>query len=68
MSRVDKTEDHVQKLFRDYQDNWSKYAEGHEKGADNIKVYHVYVHTCVCVVLIACVSNMQIVYTHFHEE
>ncbi len=38
MSRVDKTEDHVQKLFREYQDNWSKYAEGLERGGDSIKV------------------------------
>ena len=38
MGRIDKTEDRVSKLFREYQDNWNKYAEGMEKGPDNVKV------------------------------
>ena len=44
MTRVDKTEDHVLKLFRAYQDQWSKYAEGLDKtrasgGPDSVKVW-----------------------------
>ena len=38
MTRVDKAEDHVQKVFREYQDHWSKYAEALEKGGPNVKV------------------------------
>ena len=38
MGRIDKTEDRVSKLFREYQDNWNKYAEGMEKGPDSVKV------------------------------
>jgi len=45
MSRVDKTEDHVLKLFRGYQDQWNKYSESLEKsraagGPDVVKVQH----------------------------
>ena len=38
MSRIDKTEDNVQRLFREYQDQWSRYAEGLEKGEGQVKV------------------------------
>ena len=38
MSRIDKTEDKVNKVFREYQDNWCKYAESLEKGSTNVKV------------------------------
>ena len=37
MSHVDKTEDHVSKLHREYQDHWHKYAELMERGEENIK-------------------------------
>jgi hypothetical protein len=39
MGRIDKTEDKVNKVFREYQDNWSKYAEALEKDPGNIKVW-----------------------------
>ena len=42
MSRIDKTEDKVNKVFREYQDNWSKYAEGLEKDSANVKVSRVH--------------------------
>ena len=38
MGRVDKMEDYTGKLFRDYQDQWSKYAEALEKGEGSVKV------------------------------
>ena len=38
MGRIDKTEDKVNKVFREYQDNWNKYAEYLEKDAANVKV------------------------------
>ena len=41
MSRVDKTEDHVSKLHREYQDYWHKYAEALERGEDSVKVKHI---------------------------
>ena len=34
MARVDKSEDHVQKLFREYQDQWNKYADTLEKSTE----------------------------------
>ena len=48
MTRVDKTEDHVLKLFRAYQDQWSKYAENLDKtratgGPDSVKVHMSYI-------------------------
>ena len=48
MTRVDKTEDHVLKLFRAYQDQWSKYAENLDKtratgGPDSVKVRMSYI-------------------------
>jgi hypothetical protein len=45
MCRIDKTEDKVNKVFREYQDNWNKYAESLEKDAANVKemvVLHSY--------------------------
>jgi hypothetical protein len=45
MTRIDKTEDKVNKLFREYQDNWNKYAESLEKGPTGVKemvVLHSY--------------------------
>ncbi len=38
MSRVDKTEDSVQRVYRDYQDQWSRYAEQLEKKEGSAKV------------------------------
>jgi len=38
MSRVDKTEDGVQKVYRDYQDQWTRYAEHLEKKEGSAKV------------------------------
>ena len=38
MSRIDKTEDKVNKVFREYQDNWNKYAECLEKDRTTVKV------------------------------
>lgn len=38
MGRIDKTEDKVSKVFREYQDNWHKYAESLEKDPANVKV------------------------------
>ena len=38
MGRIDKTEDKVNKVFREYQDNWNKYGESIEKDAANVKV------------------------------
>ena len=52
MSRVDKTEDNVQKLFREYQDQWFRYAEGLDKGEGTVKV-----HTYVCVYKRVCVGG-----------
>ena len=54
MSRVDKTEDQVLKLFRGYQDQWNKYSESLDKsrtagGPDIVKVHvappHPSLHT-----------------------
>jgi hypothetical protein len=39
MSHVDKTEDHVSKLHREYQDHWCKYAEAMERGEESVKVH-----------------------------
>ena len=39
MTRIDKTEDKVNKVFREYQDNWSKYGESKEKGPTTVKVW-----------------------------
>ena len=39
MGRVDKMEDYTGKQFRDYQDQWSKYAESLEKGEGTVKVH-----------------------------
>ena len=38
MGRIDKTEDGVQKVFREYQDQWSRYAEALDKGEGSVKV------------------------------
>ena len=38
MSHVDKTEDHVSKLHREYQDHWHKYAEALDRGEESVKV------------------------------
>ncbi len=38
MSRIDKTEDNVQRMFREYQDHWTRYAEGLERGEGSVKV------------------------------
>ena len=38
MARVDKMEDNVQKVFREYQDQWSHYAESLEKKEGSVKV------------------------------
>ncbi len=38
MSRVDKMEDYTGKTYRDYQDQWTKYAEALEKGEEAVKV------------------------------
>ncbi len=38
MSRVDKMEDYTGKLYRSYQDQWTKYAEAMEKGEEGVKV------------------------------
>ena len=48
MCRIDKTEDKVNKVFREYQDNWNKYAESLEKDAANVKVsrrFNTYITT-----------------------
>lgn len=37
MSRIDKTEDNVQRMFREYQDHWTRYAEGLERGEGSVK-------------------------------
>lgn len=37
MSHVDKTEDHVSKLHREYQDHWHKYAESLDRGEETVK-------------------------------
>ena len=37
MGRIDKTEDKVNKVFREYQDNWHKYAEGLERDPSTVK-------------------------------
>ena len=42
MSHVDKTEDHVSKLQREYQDHWHKYAEALERGEENVKASFFY--------------------------
>ena len=41
MTRIDKTEDKVTKVFREYQDNWCKYAESLEKDPGNVKVHSI---------------------------
>ena len=38
MSRVDKMEDYTGKTYREYQDQWTKYAEALEKGEEGVKV------------------------------
>ena len=38
MSHVDKTEDHVSKLHREYQDYWNKYGEAIDRGEETVKV------------------------------
>ncbi len=38
MSRVDKMEDYTGKVYRNYQDQWTKYAEAMEKGEEGVKV------------------------------
>lgn len=38
MSRVDKTEDSVHKVFREYQDQWARYADAVEKKEGSVKV------------------------------
>ena len=55
MSHVDKTEDHVSKLHREYQDHWNKYAEALDRGEDTVKVrqrcvYCLMYSSCVYVV------------------
>jgi len=44
MGRVDKMEDYTCKLFREYQDQWSKYAETMEKGEDAVKASYNTIH------------------------
>ncbi len=38
MGRVDKMEDFTGKMYREYQDQWTKYAEALEKGEEAVKV------------------------------
>ena len=52
MSHVDKTEDHVSKLHREYQDHWNKYAEALDRGEDTVKVRQKYVY---CLMYSSCV-------------
>ena len=49
MSRMDKAEDYVFKLSREYQDTWTKYAEALERGENSVKVRVYYVRCEVCV-------------------
>ena len=61
MSHVDKTEDHVSKLHREYQDHWNKYAEALERGEESVKVHMIAVCVCSqcvygCVCECVCVS------------
>ena len=72
MSHVDKTEDHVSKLQREYQDHWNKYAEALERGEENVKVcitvctcitciIHVSAHSFVCVCVCVCVCVLFVI-------
>ena len=70
MGRIDKTEDKVNKVFREYQDNWSKYAELLEKDSTNVKVRERERGVCVwgegwrlgvCLVFVCCVYVHEII-------
>ncbi len=60
MSHVDKTEDHVSKLHREYQDHWCKYAEAMERGEESVKVHvtmFMWVLTDVCMSVCVCLRG-----------
>ena len=49
MTRVEKAEKQVEKLFQDYQSRWREYAKCADKagGADHVEVCNMYMHAVV---------------------